>query len=48
MTIIIAIAVPALMFVSAVVFIGLEYIIKPHKSIREGLSDWYHESDNDI
>ena len=24
------------------------YVIKPKKSIKEGLSDWFHESDEDV
>ena len=29
-------------------FIYQAYIAGPGKTILEGLSDWYHESDNDI
>jgi len=29
-------------------YILTAYVWMPHKSLREGLSDWYHESDDDI
>ena len=36
-----AIVIPAL-------FILMTYVIKPHKTLREGLKDWIEESRNDI
>ena len=30
------------------VHIIVDYVIKPHKSLREGLIDWIEESDGDI
>ena len=29
-------------------WIWYTYIIEPGKTIREGLSDWWHESDGDL
>lgn len=46
--IIIAISVPVLAIVISITYIAVEYIIKPHKSIRDGLHDWMEESANDI
>lgn len=45
--IIIAIGVPVLATVISITYIAVEYIIKPHKSIRDGLHDWARESAND-
>ena len=44
----IAIAIPSLMLICGVTYIAWHYIIKPKKTIKDGLVDWYHESDNDL
>ena len=36
------------LLVIAPLYILLAYVVFPHKSLKEGLSDWYHESDDDI
>ena len=41
-------AIPIGLLASAPIYILWDYCIKPKKSLREGLSDWWHESDDDL
>jgi hypothetical protein len=44
---IIAILIPVLMAVSGLIYIIINYII-PNKSIKGGIKEWWHESDDDF
>ena len=46
--IIVSVVMYSVMILPTAIFIVWTYIIKPRKTIRDGLYEWYHESDDDF
>ncbi len=46
--VIVSVVIYSMMVLPAAIFIVWTYIIKPCKTIREGLYEWYHESDDGL